>query len=75
MHLFLLLGLTDSENLMIHLICTKANKIYKIWSTIVQLDFPTNRDRKTILKDNKRKNTLLVSFGFEDGILSFTFFF
>ena len=75
MHLFLLLGLTDSENLMIHLICTTANKIYKIWSTIVQLDFPTNSDRKTILKDNKRKNTLLVSFGFEDGILSFTFFF
>lgn len=60
---------------MIHLICTTANKIYKIWSTIVQLDFPTNSDRKTILKDNKRKNTLLVSFGFEDGILSFTFFF
>lgn len=75
MYLFLLLGFTNSENLMIHLICTKANKICKIWSTIVQLDFPTNSDRKTILKDTKRKNILLVSFGFEDGILSFTFFF
>ena len=43
MYLFLLLGLANSENLMIHLIHTKANKIYKIWSTTVQLDFPTNK--------------------------------
>ena len=32
-------------------------------------------DRKAILEDTNRKNILLVSFGFEDGILSFTFLF